>query len=156
MDKHMTKHLVMDDFIVSTPTCHSLWQGTTIMYFIMFSTQQGCTLPFISKLRLMHAHPPINPKSKGFYLKHSNHCFVLIIQNTHAINIWLFPNFICEWTLLNNKIVFPTILFIVQWIKNAQTNPSLHALSSFSPNIFMCVIWGIQVHKLLSLVSQST
>jgi hypothetical protein len=47
-------------------------------------------------------------------------------------------------------------LFIVQWIKNAQTNPSLHALSSFSPNIFMCVIWGIQVHKLLSLVSQST
>jgi hypothetical protein len=47
-------------------------------------------------------------------------------------------------------------LFIVQWIKHAQTNPSLHALSSFSPNLFTCVVWGIQVHKPLSLVSQNT
>ncbi len=101
-------------------------------------------------------HTPIDPKSKRFYLKHSNHCFVLVIQNTHAIYIWLFPIFVCEWTLLNNKIVFPTILFIVQWIKHAQTNPSLHALSLFSPNLFMCIVWGIQVHKPPSLVSQST
>jgi hypothetical protein len=151
----MTTHLVMGRFIVSTPTCHSLWQGTTIIYFIMFCTQQGCTLPFTSKLKSMHAHPPIEPKSKGFYLKHSNRYFVLVIQNTHAIYIWLVPIFICEWTLLNNKIVFPTILFIVQWIKHVQTNPFLHALSSFSPNLFMCVVWGIQVHKPLSLVSQS-
>jgi hypothetical protein len=41
-------------------------------------------------------------------------------------------------------------LFIVQWIKHAQTNPSLHALSYFSPNLFMCVARGIQVHKLFS------
>ncbi len=144
----------MDHFIVSTPTCHFLWQGTTIIYFIMFSTQQRCTLPITSKLRSMHAHPPIDPKSKGLYLKHSNHCFVLAIQNTHAIYNWLVPIFVCEWTLLN-KIVLPIIMFIVQWI-NAQTNPSLHALSYFSPNLLMCVVWGIQVHKLLSLVSQST
>ncbi len=152
----MTKHLVMDHFIVYTPTCHFLWQGTTIIYFIMFSTQQRCTLPFNSKLRLMHAHPPIDPKSKGSYLKHSDHCFILEIHNTHAIYIWFVPIFVCEWTLLNNKIVFPTIMFIVQWIKHAQTNPSLHAISYFSPNLFMCVAWGIQVHKLFSSVSQST
>jgi hypothetical protein len=47
-------------------------------------------------------------------------------------------------------------MFIVQWIKHAQTNPSLHAISYFSPNLFMCVAWGIQVHKLFSSVSQST
>ncbi len=96
----------------------------------MVFTQQKCTLPFTSKLRLMHAHPPTDPKSKGFYLKHSNHCFILAIQNMHAIFNWFVSIFVCEWTLLN-KIVLPIIMFIVQWIKHAQTNPSLHALSSF-------------------------
>jgi hypothetical protein len=122
----------------------------------MFSTQQRCTLPFTSKLRSMHAPPPPNRSQikrllfktlKSLFCP-SNPKYACHIQLTCS-HLCLWMNFVKQDSSSNNNVYCP--------MNQTCPNQPLFACTFivFS-NLFMWVAWGIQVHKLLSFISQST
>ncbi len=113
-----------------------------------------------------HPHPSTNPKSEDSYLKHLNHCCLLISQNRHAKSTtfdllslpkwWIYSHFY-QWrnptkqhdNFSNDNACNP----------RKQTCPTtlyFHLLLFVSPNLFMSVASRIWVQKLPWSLSQRT
>ncbi len=103
----------------------------------------GCTPPNRSQIKgllsktLKSLFRPSNPK----YACH-------IHLTCSHLRLWM--NFVKQQDSFSNDNVYCLMN------QTCPNQPLFACTFIFSPNLFMCVAWGIQIHKLFSLVSENT